>query len=78
MEHPLIGDLDSLSNEELQTKITELTNKLFIAARTGNAHLCDQIRMAIESYTNKLQAKQQKEYEDAMGNFKDKINISSS
>ena len=78
MEHPLIGDLSSLTNEELHAKITELTGKLNIAYRTGNGHLCDQLRMALESYTNKLRENQQKQYEEAQENFKDKINISSS
>lgn len=78
MEHPLIGDLGGLTTEELHSKITELTNKLQIAYRTGNGHLCEQIRMALESYTNKLREIQQKQYEESQENFKDKINISSS
>ena len=50
MEHPLIGDLTKLTEAELTEKIAELNQKLSIAARAGNGHLCDQIRMAIESY----------------------------
>lgn len=53
MEHPLISSLDSLSAEELLEKITELNKKLSIAMRTGNHYLCNQLRMAIESYQNK-------------------------
>jgi hypothetical protein len=53
MEHPLIANLDDLSAEQLQEKISELTKKLSIALRTGNGHLCNQIRMALESYQNK-------------------------
>jgi hypothetical protein len=60
MEHPLIGNLDELTIDELTTKISELSGKLNIAARTGNAHLCGQIRMALESYRNKYQEKLQK------------------
>jgi len=55
MEHPLIANLDELSNEQLQEKISELTKKLNIALRTGNGHLCNQLRMALESYNNKYQ-----------------------
>lgn len=76
MEHPLIGNLDELTVEELHTKVTELTGKLNIAYRTGNSHLCNQIRMALESYTNKLREKQNKAYEEAQQNFNDKIKIS--
>ena len=57
MEHPLIGPLDDLTIDELGTKITELNKKLGIAQRMGNHDLCNQIRMALESYQNKYQAK---------------------
>jgi hypothetical protein len=50
-----------------------------VAAGTGNAHLCDQIRMAIETFRNKYQEKLQdsykKEKETSHINFDDKINI---
>jgi hypothetical protein len=57
MEHPLIPNIDNLSTEELITKITELNKKLSIAWRLGNHHLCNQLRMAIESYQNKYTEK---------------------
>ena len=57
MEHPLIPNLDGLSAEELLTKITELNKKLGIALNTGNHYLCNQLRMAIESYQNKYMEK---------------------
>lgn len=78
MEHPLIGSIDNLSIEELSLKITELNKKLNIAMRTGNADLCNQIRMAIETYRNKYMQKS----EDLMRkgdqgkNFNDIIDIS--
>jgi hypothetical protein len=77
MEHPLIGQLDELTLEELSSRINELGKKLGIAARTGNGHLCNQIRMAMENYQNKYQEKLQDSYKKAQGdsNFDDKINI---
>jgi hypothetical protein len=57
MEHPLIPNLDDLSLEQLGEKISELRKKLNIAYNTGNSYLCDQIRMAIESYQTKYQEK---------------------
>jgi len=57
MEHPLISSLDSYTAEQLLEKITELHKKLGIAMRMGNADLCNQIRMAIESHQNKYQEK---------------------
>ena len=57
MEHPLIGSLEDLTAEQLLDKITELNRKLGIAYQMGNAHLCNQIRMAIESHQTKYQEK---------------------
>jgi len=57
MEHPLISSLDDYTAEQLLEKITELHKKLGIAMRMGNADLCNQIRMAIESHQNKYQEK---------------------
>ena len=77
MEHPLIGNLDQLTADELSSKVNELSNKLNIAMRSGNAHLCNQLRMAIESYQNKYQDVVQQTYKKQIGdaNFDDKINI---
>ena len=57
MEHPVISSLDDLTVEQLSEKISELQKKMSIAYRTGNAHLCNQIRMALESYQTKYQEK---------------------
>jgi hypothetical protein len=77
MEHPLIGPLDELTLEELGAKVNELGKKLSIAARSGNGHLCNQIRMAMENYQNMYQTRLQESYKKAQGdsNFDDKINI---
>lgn len=57
MEHPLIPALDQYTPEELMTRVSDLTRKLAFAMKTGNADLCHQIRMAIESHYNKYQEK---------------------
>lgn len=57
MEHPLISNIDNLSTEELGAKISELNKKLSISWRLGNHHLCNQLRMAIETYQNKYTEK---------------------
>jgi hypothetical protein len=77
MEHPLIGSLDELTLEELGAKVNELSKKLGIAARTGNGHLCNQIRMAMENYQNMYQTRLQESYKKAQGDtdFDNKINI---
>ena len=78
MEHPFINNLDDQTLEQLGTKISELHKKLGIAMRSGNPYLCDQIRMALTSYTTKQQEKTAELYkpkgdEDA---FDSKIDIS--
>ena len=78
MEHPLIASLDALTIDELGTKISELHKKLGIAMRMGNGYLCDQIRMALESYQSKYQQRLQESYKSNTSdkNFDDKIDIS--
>lgn len=73
MEHPLIGSLDEFTPDQLLEKITELNRKLGIAYRMGNGHLCNQIRMAIESHQTKYQEKMRKDSGTA---FDDVIDIS--
>jgi len=73
MEHPLIGNLDNFTAEQLLDKITELNRKLSIAMRMGNGYLCDQIRMAIESHQTKYQEKIRGNPDN---NFNDVIDIS--
>jgi hypothetical protein len=75
MEHPLIGDLSSLTMDELGEKIADLNRKLSMAMRTGNGHLCNQIRMAIESHNVKYQEKLQESYKKSDVDFGDKIKI---
>lgn len=75
MEHPLIGNLEDLTADELSSKITELYSKLNIAARTGNGHLCNQIRMALESYQSRYQAVLAEQQQKSNVNFDDKIKI---
>ena len=78
MEHPLVGNLDDLSVDQLTTQISDLSRKLSIASRTGNAQLCNQIRMALESYQNKYQEKLQADYAKKLSDAKidsTKINI---
>ena len=75
MEHPLIGDLSSLTLDELGEKIADLNRKLSLAMRTGNGHLCNQIRMAIESHNVKYQEKLQESYKKSDVDFGDKIKI---
>ena len=77
MEHPLIPNLDALTIEELQSRISELNKKLSMAHRSGNAQLCNQIRMALENFNNKYQEKINTMYNSKNGpDYSDRIDIS--
>jgi hypothetical protein len=60
MEHPLISSINDLTADQLSEKLSELNKKLGIAYRMGNADLCNQLRMAIETYQNKYTEKTRK------------------
>jgi len=75
MEHPLIGDLSHLTEDQLTAKISELNKKLSIAARTGNGHLCNQIRMAIDSHRQQYMAKLDDSQNNSSTDFGNKIDI---
>lgn len=77
MEHPLITvDLD-LTQDQLLDRINELNRKLMIATRSGNGHLCNQIRMAIDSYRARYSAIIEQQQKDRQGpTFEDRIDIS--
>jgi hypothetical protein len=57
MFHPLLPNTANLTAVELENKVNELTKKYWIAARSGNGGLCDQILMALEAYKSELQTK---------------------
>jgi hypothetical protein len=79
MEHPLINNIDNMSLEELQTRITDLNKKLAWSYRTGNAHLSAQIQMALETFNVKYREKEKALYDASRKNgpdYADKIDIS--
>lgn len=79
MEHPFLStsDLATLSIDELQTKISELTGKLNFAYQTGNLDLQRQVSMALDSYTTARNKKLNDMYNKGdSDDHTDKINIS--
>jgi len=76
MEHPLISNIDDLSDDDLLARINDLTNKLSIVQRSGNGHLANQLRMAIETFQTKYRSRLQAQYNKSRGgDFEDKIKI---
>lgn len=60
MDHPLIGSLKELTNEEVSAKISELSKKLNYARRSNNNYLCNQIIMALNTFMTEQQVRSSK------------------
>ena len=71
MEHPLVGSVDSLTIDELTSKISELNKKMGIAIRLGNHDLVRQIQMALETHQNKYLEKSMALFNKSKGNGPD-------
>ena len=77
MEHPLIGSLEALTEEQLSDRINDLNRKLTIAMRLGNGQLTNQIRMALDSYQTRARYLQDQKNQSGNSNpHFDKIDIS--
>lgn len=57
MFNPLLPDLTELKTSDLENKISQLSKNYWIAARSGNSSLCEQILVVLESYKYELQVK---------------------
>jgi len=79
VEHPFLNteEISKMKIEEIQSKITELTNKLGVAYNTsGNQYLIHQISLALESYNTAYQKKLSELFpKDTEEKYKDKIDI---
>lgn len=58
MFNPLMPDLREIKDQELENKLHELTKKYWIAARSGNGALGQQILVALEAYKDEMRQRQ--------------------
>ena len=80
MFNPLLPDLSTLKNEDLDNKITELMQKYTVAARHGQGGVCNQIVVILESYRTEQQrryAESTKKLINQNKNLDDFINVDS-
>ena len=61
--HPLVTNLSSLKNSEIEVKINDLTKKYFM---TSNSGVQQQIATILESYKEELAIRQNAEWERTM------------
>ena len=50
MYNPLLQDLSTLKNEDVDNKITELMHKYFVASKFGQGGVMHQISVILEAY----------------------------
>ena len=61
--HPLVGNLSTVKDTELENNINELTRKYFMA-RDSNVQ--QQIAMVLDTYKSELGERRRREYEKMM------------
>lgn len=65
MFNPLIENLENLKDQELESKINDLTNKYYM---TSNPYIREQIISCLNSYKEVFHNRKQKELENIMKN----------
>ena len=61
--HPLAGDLETLKDSEIETKIQDLSRKYFM---THNSNVQQQISMILQDYNQELSKRRQAALEKMM------------
>jgi uncharacterized transporter YbjL len=62
--HPLVGNLEELSNEELHKKYNELMQKYNQAYRFGPTSIIPQMQMILENYRYEMDKRNRKTLEE--------------
>jgi hypothetical protein len=63
--HPLAGDMSTLKDAELESKISDLTKKYFM---TSNPGIKAQISTLLENYKNELSSRRSAEWKKMIEN----------
>jgi len=58
MFNPLLPDLSTLKNEDIDNKITELMQKYFTASKFGQGGIMHQIAVILEAYKDEQRRRQ--------------------
>lgn len=79
MFNPLIDNLSKLKDDDIESKIQELTKKYYLAARSGQGQICSQIITILDMLNDELKTRYRKRLEDlgknSDKNLDDLINI---
>lgn len=75
MFHPLLNNIEQLKDNELESKINELTKKWNQAARMGNGIVCEQISVIFHSLKEEQRKRQANSLQNSHKNLNDLINV---
>jgi len=68
MFNPLLPDLSTLKDEDVEKRITELMQKYFLASRFGQGTVMQQISVILEAYKHEQITRQQNASQKLMQN----------
>ena len=68
MYNPLLPDLSTLKNEDIDNKITELMQKYFTASKFGPGGVMQQIAVILEAYKDEQRRRQDEARKKLMQN----------
>lgn len=76
MFHPLQPDLKELKDQELESKVEEITKKYYAACRLGNAQLLTQLSTFLTIYKDELSERYRKKNQSSInGDLDQLINV---
>lgn len=79
MYNPLLDNTDKLKDQELESRILDLTKKYYIASRMGQGGVANQIIGILEMYKDELSKRQRQSLEKVAkknsGGLDDLINV---
>ena len=71
MYHPLVEDTKNIKDIDLENRISDLTRKYYIAARSGQGGLCGQILTILDMLKEEQQSRYKKNLEGLNKNNQD-------
>ncbi len=71
MYHPLVEDTKTIKDIDLENRISDLTRKYYIAARSGQGGLCGQILTILDMLKEEQQSRYKKNLEGLNKNNQD-------
>lgn len=76
MFHPLQPDLKELKDQELESKVEEITKKYYAACRLGNTQLLTQLSTFLTIYKDELSERYRKKNQSSInGDLDQLINV---